>query len=99
MIFVKKNELFLRRLLDQYTAQETDTKDILPCTSVDRIRRDASHIHSEYRENSRSLNLKYIQERSLKNLQSDDTEDTELDLMGYLVLLRIARRRAVQSSP
>lgn len=26
--------------------------------------------------------------------QSDDTEDAELDLIGYLVLLRIARRRA-----
>lgn len=33
----------------------------------------------------------------LKSGQSDDTEDAELDLLGYLVLLRIARNRSVNS--
>lgn len=31
----------------------------------------------------------------LKSGQSDDTEDVELDLLGYLVLLRIARNRNI----
>ena len=31
----------------------------------------------------------------IKSGQADDTEDAELDLLGYLVLLRIARRHAV----
>lgn len=30
----------------------------------------------------------------IRSSQADDTEDTELDLLGYLVLLRIARKRA-----
>ena len=30
----------------------------------------------------------------IRSAQADDTEDAELDLLGYLVLLRIARRRA-----
>jgi hypothetical protein len=33
-----------------------------------------------------------------KNLQSDDAEDVVLDLMGYLVLLRVAERRIVDAS-
>jgi len=33
----------------------------------------------------------------LKNQQPDDTEDTVTDLLGYLVLLKIAQRRAVKS--
>ena len=31
--------------------------------------------------------------------QDDDQEDVELDLMGYLVLLRVARRRAALKEP
>lgn len=30
----------------------------------------------------------------IRSAQADDTEDAELDLLGYLVLLRIARKRA-----
>ena len=30
----------------------------------------------------------------LRSMQSDETEDVELDLIGYLILLRIARRKA-----
>ena len=30
----------------------------------------------------------------IRSSQADDTEDAELDLLGYLVLLRIARKRA-----
>ena len=30
----------------------------------------------------------------IKSAQADDTEDAELDLLGYLVLLRIARKRS-----
>ena len=29
----------------------------------------------------------------LRHLQPDDREDTELDLLGYLILLRVARRQ------
>jgi hypothetical protein len=29
----------------------------------------------------------------IRSAQSDDTEDAELDLIGYMILLRIARRR------
>jgi hypothetical protein len=29
----------------------------------------------------------------IRNQQSDDTEDTEFDIAGYLILLRIARRK------
>lgn len=32
-----------------------------------------------------------------KNLQTDDTEDVVSDLMGYLVLLRIAERRVAKT--
>lgn len=32
----------------------------------------------------------------IRSAQADDAEDAELDLLGYLVLLRIARRKARQ---
>lgn len=35
----------------------------------------------------------------IKNAQDDDTEDAELDLIGYLILKRIAIRRASEYDP
>jgi len=35
----------------------------------------------------------------LKSAQDDDTEDTELDLLGYLILKRVAIRRALNKDP
>jgi hypothetical protein len=35
----------------------------------------------------------------LRSGQTDDAEDAEWDLLGYLVLLRIAKRRGSQSAP
>jgi hypothetical protein len=34
----------------------------------------------------------------MRNQQSDDTEDTELDIAGYLILLRIARNRDLSTT-
>jgi hypothetical protein len=33
----------------------------------------------------------------MKNAQSDENEDVELDLLGYLLILRIARLREIES--
>lgn len=35
----------------------------------------------------------------LRSGQCDDDEDVEMDLLGYLILLRVARRRAGSGAP
>lgn len=35
----------------------------------------------------------------IRSAQDDDTEDPELDLIGYLILKRVAKRKAAQGNP
>jgi hypothetical protein len=81
----------------EWIAEECDrVREML----VEKNRRYGNSALSPMRVMSQADTLEQIRVRiddkisRLRGLQPNDTEDTELDLIGYLILLRVARRMA-----